>query len=701
MNAEPQWRRRFRNYILDQHSPPTHVVETLTLADLDVARDVETFKAAHCDSIWCFAKGHWGYAWYESETLEKWPGLAVDYLAEHCRYGHDAGMEVVAYYSVGFDNHAGLTHPDWNTRDPDGAIDRCPFVRPWYHPCVNTPYRAYMLGHIREIASGYPIDGLFLDIFMPYPCYCPSCAAAHQEQRGEPLLRPDERDAARQRRWVRWLCDTWRDLFFEIKRTVEDCRPGTPVYINGPGLNEFAALPAMPLDYLLLSDYPFAESPGGASATGAWVRGAVDRDFQQSMGDLSHVYDPQNLDVCKLETSCILAQGGRVSVFSEAQHPDGTLDDAFFAQLGQIYGEIARKQPYVYRARSVREIAVLITDSLYVAWKPDGVDPRLAAAKGTLDTLATMRLPYDVIHGWDLTPEILGRYRVLIAPHVRCLDERQAATIRAWVRDGGALLATGECGVYDPDGTPVDGSRLADVLGMRVLGERLDYSANLVGSYLHVEDHPITASLPKTRLDLIGPQLRVEATTGRPLGWHALPAVAETDERWINWHSAPPAVPTRDPAIILNHYGRGRAIYVTNPLFDHVPGRAVGGSSAQWPVQPQRWPRELLRSIVDDVLPEPRIAVAGPDYLEATFFEQARENRLVVHLLNSVVRSWGGAVHLADGAEIRIHHTLARPRAARVVWPEDGPVLTLRTEGPYTMCVVPAPDIHIIVVFDR
>ena len=49
-------RQRFRQYILDHHSPPPSVVPAITLERLDPAEYVRTYVAANCDSIFAFAK---------------------------------------------------------------------------------------------------------------------------------------------------------------------------------------------------------------------------------------------------------------------------------------------------------------------------------------------------------------------------------------------------------------------------------------------------------------------------------------------------------------------------------------------------------------------------------------------------------------------------------------------------------------------
>ena len=682
--------QRYRNYILDRHAPPPDLAPSYTLAAADIAEEVQTFRAAGCDSTWCYAKDHWGYAWYESRVGRRRPGAPADWLAEYCRAGQRAGLEVVAYYSWGFDNLACIEQPDWAMRDTGGRVRRLDWGRGWYYPCASSPYRAYALAQLREIAAGYPVDGVFVDNFEPQLCYCRHCDTAYRAAGGVGIGPPAERSVAEHRRLVRWIGEAYRALWLELRRVIEEARPGTPVVMQGPGLH---MIPLMPGDYLELSDDVFGESRAGMSATGAWLRGARGRPFQQSTGELSTYADPPDLEVMRLEVSSVLAQGGRASLFGEAQRPDGRLLALPFRHLGELYSEVALKEPYLRGARSLREVGVLWTDPLLAVARPEGLPyDRTAALKGALDALATAHRPYDVIQGWHLERALLDGYQVLLLPDVTCLDEAQAGVIRDWVHAGGRLLATGDCATHAPTGEEHHTCLLADVLGTRLLGRDARYAGNAVPAYLVAERHAVTAGLPDAPLALLHPHLRVEPTSAQVLGHIALPALAETPDRWINWGPAPPGEETGEAALLLNQYGTGQALYVTDPLFDRLPRRRVGGAERG----DVRWPMAFLRAALGYLLPEPRIVVDGPEHLEATFFEQSQKGRLVVHLLNSAVRAWGGALPVANAARLRVRRELAGGEA-RLVWPPGGDVLPCAADGPYRVFDLPPTAVHAMV----
>lgn len=72
--------------------------------------------------------------------------------------------------------------------------------------------------------------------------------------------------------------------------------------------------------------------------------------------------------------------------------------------------------------------------------------------------LANGHILFDYLREEDFTPPRLDRYRAILLPAVRYLADRDVAALEAWVRDGGALLLTGELpGCYSnarPRATP-------------------------------------------------------------------------------------------------------------------------------------------------------------------------------------------------------------------------------------------------------
>ena len=87
-----------------------------------------------------------------------------------------------------------------------------------------------------------------------------------------------------------------------------------------------------------------------------------------------------------------------------------------------------------------------------------------APYRGMVAALVRNHLPYQTIDAQDLTGD-LSAFSLLILPNVAAMSDAEAAAVRAFVRAGGALIATNETSLYDPSGAPRANFALADVFG--------------------------------------------------------------------------------------------------------------------------------------------------------------------------------------------------------------------------------------------
>ena len=100
-------------------------------------------------------------------------------------------------------------------------------------------------------------------------------------------------------------------------------------------------------------------------------------------------------------------------------------------------------------------------------------------------------IPYDIIHDPLLTPERLGKYKVLVLGASNCLSDEAAAEIRAFAERGGTVVLSSLTGLFDEMGQRRKKALFGDLTGYdspgspkvqkRVPGEEpVEYAA---GSY--------------------------------------------------------------------------------------------------------------------------------------------------------------------------------------------------------------------------
>ncbi len=185
---------------------------------------------------------HWGYAFYPSGVGVRHPNLKLDFFGSEVTEARRLGMSVICYYSLQFNNQIVLSHPTWGWVDEKGEQQR--FGR-WYEPCLDTPYRSYVLGMIDEILSRYEVDELFLDAFgaqvgtyqaqgtSPF-CYCRYTEEAWQKDHpGDPYREGFKNREGWERRYA-WLQKrSMVDMLEEIIATARKHRPDLLISLNG------------------------------------------------------------------------------------------------------------------------------------------------------------------------------------------------------------------------------------------------------------------------------------------------------------------------------------------------------------------------------------------------------------------------------------------------------------------------------------
>lgn len=683
-----RYRDSYRGYLVDHHSPDPPVQP---LDKLDVSEWEEALKRARVNCMLTYCKDHYGVTYYDTKVGRKHPGLKTDWIGEVAEMMRRNDIEFWAYYSVGFDLWAAKTHPEWAARDENDNVVRVGTKWPWC--CGNTGYREYIMAQLEEILA-YEPDSMFLDIVHTPLCWCKSCRKLFRERYGFPL----PKGHAKLKHWrtlLGWHTDVMQyDLFKTIVDRVHEIDPTVPISMNGSHLRHAKKVQD-------LMDWTYAEPWAGNSVSAGFARG-TGVDSQIGPGGVSQVYNPYPASVFVTEIAAIAAQGVRPFLFSGTLKPDGSLDRLEFDEIGAAYREVEKFQPLLRNRDAVREVAVLFSEQtrLYgldkIKFREDrhgclDDTPYTDVIAGAINAAAVTKYPWEVVPEWSLTQKELVRHRVLVLPNANAISDRHARLIAAWVKAGGRLLATFRTGMKDETGEPRDDFALAKVLGVQYVGMDETYvGSQQYGSYLDDRTGPLWDSLPDTCLAVAPPMVQVNTTTADELATHTMPACKETPEQWVNWWPAPPAARTDWPAVTLNRYGKGLAMYVGFDVFNMM--RRTGGRPFVW-----SW-RFLTAALENVLLPEPcmRVHTAQPRSLDVTYAKVRRRKQILVHLLNNTAKSLHGDVVSIPGGELVVRRAPFRVRSARVVYPRERD-LVVRKEARTTVVRLPSVRTHTVV----
>lgn len=440
---------RFRQVHLDFHT--SEAIEGIG-SRFSKQQFQDMLKLGHVDSITVFAKCHHGWAYHPTTANEMHPHLSFDLLGAQIEAAHEIGVNTPVYLSAGLDEKLARRHPEWLIRDPQEKVNWAPdFMTPGYHQfCMNTPYLEILAAQVREVASNYDADGIFLDIVGVRECYCQFCVAEIRRRGSDPRNLEDMRAL-------------WEETYQRYANTMNDAvhavKPGLPVFHNSghvkrgrrdlAKLNTHLELESLPTGGWGYDHFPL--SARYAQGLGMDFLGMTGK-FHTSWGEFGGYKHPNAL---KYETALSLANGARISI-GDQLHPTGLMDPATYALIGEAYKEVEAKEAWCQDVTSIAEVALLSAEA---AGRSGSAGPQ--ADPGAVRILLEGHYLFDVV---DLDSD-LSSYSVVILPDVIAIDEALKAKLAAYIAKGGKILATGRSGLSP------DGSRFELDFGVKPLGD--------------------------------------------------------------------------------------------------------------------------------------------------------------------------------------------------------------------------------------
>ena len=326
--------------------------------------------------------------------------------------------------------------------------------------CLLNPHWREIETTIGRAHAEAGFDGLFLDLF-PYViregvfCGCQYCKkewSAYSERtlgKIQPIpATPLKLNNTIDRTFMAWRIENLHNFMEKIQNAGRKFNPAFKVILNCNSDNPCMA-------YLLLMGMPQPTSELG----------------QLSAGDESSLYlyrmidsaskDPlfsqfngskQYLPVYKYKTALAegYAAGGALMLAAKNKDMDGInlgFTDFLYQNRDAFEGSVSDAQVAIlfsWRDHSfVQSPPVVRTDRML--WFRN-------SARRTASTLASKAIPFDYVFiEKGITANELLKYRVIIAPELKLLDEKDAGVILEFVQKGGKLLVLGEFGTLKSD----------------------------------------------------------------------------------------------------------------------------------------------------------------------------------------------------------------------------------------------------------
>jgi hypothetical protein len=119
-------------------------------------------------------------------------------------------------------------------------------------------------------------------------------------------------------------------------------------------------------------------------------------------------------------------------------------------------------------------------------------------ALGWYQALVESRIPFEMVHDRLLDTTHLAQYATLILPNLAALSDTQCDQLRAFVKNGGNLIATHETSLYDEWGVRRSNFGLADLFGVDWTGK---VEGPMLNSYIRLEHDALPQHMLFTGLE--------------------------------------------------------------------------------------------------------------------------------------------------------------------------------------------------------
>ena len=624
--TKPWYTNSFRRNLVDMH------IDSWSdefLSQFDVQKYFECLQTAQVQSPMIYTHSHVGYCNWASESGEMHPGFGgADKIAQLFDLCNDAGMDVIAYYSLIYNNWAYDHHPEWRVVDGSGITSRivedgdeslmmegrgrygvvCP---------NNLEYREFLKLQFAELCANYKFAGIFLDMtFWTMLCCCESCKRRYLAETGQEIPRDiDWSDPA----WVRFqqAREEWMGEFARFTTAELKClQPGLTVE------HQFSTAThgwifGVRAEVSDASDYAGGDLYGGFEQQSFVCKLYYGLTQNQPFEYMTSRCDPGLHDHTTTKSEETLAlhayltyahHGAFLAI--DAIDPRGTMNHEFYKTLGGVFEKTRAYEPFL-TGELCADTAVYFSFASKMDTAAATHDhhsyPHLAASVGAGIALRRAHIPYAVLADCNIGK--VGGYKTLICSDVAVMTAAEEDALIDYVKNGGNLYLSGNISpklareLFD---MTIIGATAEDITYMRPTAE---YEHLFCGMYR--ENAPMTVFSSQMTAEPGGKATDV-------LAYITLPYTNPNDAaKFASIHSNPPGVDTHIPAIIKTECGKGTAIW-----------SAAAFESSGQPVHKRVFSNiiELLgcNAIQTDAMP----------MVEFTLFDDKEKHTLLFHCVN-------------------------------------------------------------------
>ncbi len=516
-----------------------------------------------------------GYALYPSKTTERDPfALDFDVLAEVAAAAKAKNLRLVAcWMGVHGVSRLAELHPSWTWRDAKGK----PAPR-FHRMCLNSPFQNLLLEQIKEVVTGYAVDGVYFDgIYeLVEGCYCDYCREKFREEFGRDLPKNPHDPLM-----TRFRMQAVEDTCHSIRNLINESAPSTLFIMDTLGVRAYESFGQDLTQLRRYLDVFLLEAYWEYTGQPIWYVGMERR--QVAAETRKPVWFPcwfplhPNGNFAPIPKATIRLWAGEALVNQGApvcvEQDLFDIDRSRFPTLQTVFKGIKKISPYMRGSKPLPYAGLLHS----VATKELLISNRALSNtdnfKGAYMALLEHHIPFEVITEGTLSFHDLKRFKVLVVVDALCMTQSNIEAIRQYVSHGGGLVATYRSSYYDEDGHLREHFGLADILGVDASGfllregpigpEQLG-GREAVTYYRIAAGNPLADGLEGDFSSLSGGVVKVTPQPGVDVAAHILDydyrKQDNPDRKWVWWPGKPsyPLITTKKEA--------GRAAYISGEL---------------------------------------------------------------------------------------------------------------------------------------
>jgi hypothetical protein len=549
-------------------------------SEVDPGHTAEFFAERGFNTLVVFALGYLrGETYYPSRYAAAHPELGGrDLFGEFIEAASVHGLSVVGYVNGFFGGPETYEqYPEWTQRWADGRETTQGAAKAI---CPNSPYGELVANIAGEVSNRYPVDGIYLDEpSLQSWCACRFCQERYAQDTGEDLPLEVSKGTPDFDRFLSWRTRVVTEFVAGVGQSVKDARPEasffaqhafplastahdhlkhlfwgktsgrTPPQFDGwyrPAFyGQHISQVAQHLDVVGIE--PWRRFNGQP----LWWQGAC-VSYARSAGRgkpvvplMEYPHFPWGLGRLsddELETNCVdvIANGGELWW---PMYAPGSADMSGWDTIEQIFADTAGIRPS--GAEQIAYLGVLVSRTSAERYAAGDADTLyLDDLLGTVQLARETHLPYRLVSAEAMDDSEIADLSVILAPSAACMSESETETLARWVRDGGHLIATGECATHDEAAQRRPASLMEEVLGVSIRAERVHAGLG----YLQDRSDRDHTSLVPVRDE----QPAIEVLTAE--------VIMSLVPSWDLFQ--PPAIEERHPGVTRNTYGKGIADYI-------------------------------------------------------------------------------------------------------------------------------------------